>query len=61
VARPVLLAATRSEDELAGVIEQLMLELRTAMFLTGCADVEALKRSPYLLTGDTERWLAHRT
>jgi isopentenyl-diphosphate delta-isomerase len=43
VALPVLRAAERSEDEAAEVLEQLVAELRTAMFLAGARSIADLR------------------
>jgi isopentenyl-diphosphate delta-isomerase len=43
-ALPVLRAADRSVDDAVQALEQLMAELRTAMFLTGCRTVADLRK-----------------
>jgi len=43
LALPFLRAADRSEDAVVEEIERLLAELRTAMFLTGCATVAELR------------------
>jgi isopentenyl-diphosphate Delta-isomerase len=57
IGRPLLVAAVRGEDALRVEIEQLLLELRTAMFLTGSGNVGALTGAPKVILGDTQRWL----
>lgn len=49
LAMPLLEPATRSAEAVVEVLEQVMRELRTAMFLLGAADVARLKKSRHLL------------
>jgi isopentenyl-diphosphate delta-isomerase len=43
-ALPILKAAERSTEDAIAAIEQLILELRTALFVTGLSSIEELKR-----------------
>ena len=49
LAMPLLAPATRSADAVVAVLEQILLELKTAMFLLGARDIQTLKRSRHLL------------
>lgn len=58
VARPLLQAALEGADAaVAEWIERFADELRAAMFLTGAAYVEGLRRHPLVVTGETAAWL----
>jgi len=57
VARPALSAALQGYDALARWLEQFMDELRVALFLTGAADLAALRARPRIILGDTRHWL----
>jgi isopentenyl-diphosphate delta-isomerase len=57
VARPLLGAAMEGEEALDRWIEQFLTELRTALFLTGCARPRELRRRRVLLTGRTRDWI----
>lgn len=58
VARPLLQAALSGGDEdVAAWIEQFADELRAAMYLTGSADVAALRRQRPVVVGQTAEWL----
>jgi isopentenyl-diphosphate delta-isomerase len=58
VARPLLQAALEGDQAVDAWIAQFLLELRTAMFLTGAVDVAALRSRPRVITGGTAQWLA---
>jgi isopentenyl-diphosphate delta-isomerase len=57
VARPLLLAALDGYEAVAAWIEQFIVELRTAMFLTGSVTVADLRRRPPVILGETAQWL----
>jgi isopentenyl-diphosphate delta-isomerase len=57
VARPLLRAALEDEATLNRWIEQCVLELRTAVFLTGSRDVADLQRRPRVILGETRAWI----
>jgi isopentenyl-diphosphate delta-isomerase len=57
VARPLLHAALSGDEAVGAWISQFTLELRTAMFLTGCADLATLRARPRVIVGDTREWL----
>ena len=58
VARPVLQAALEGEAALEAWLQQWLLELRTALFLTGARTPDELRRKPRVITGDTQAWLS---
>ena len=58
VARPLLTAALAGEGVLNAWIEQFVLELRTALFLTGSGSVAELRTRPRVVVGETAAWLA---
>lgn len=51
MAYPFLKAAAQSREALFGFADSVLEELRSAMFLTGSANVRALASSRYILTG----------
>jgi isopentenyl-diphosphate delta-isomerase len=55
----VLKAASTSYEEARRELEQLVHELKVAMFLTGSRTLDELRRTPYLVTGESRAWL-HR-
>ncbi|MGA8543104.1 MAG: type 2 isopentenyl-diphosphate Delta-isomerase [Thermoplasmata archaeon] len=55
----VLRAASTGYDDARRELEQLVYELKVAMFLTGSRTLDDLRRAPYLLTGESRQWL-HR-
>ena len=54
----VLKAASTSFAATKKELEQIVYELKVAMFLTGSASVAELSESPYVITGETRQWLA---
>jgi len=60
LALPLLKSVSKSSraarEDLLTVIE----ELRTAMFLTGCRNLDQLHKGPIVITGRTREWLAAR-
>jgi isopentenyl-diphosphate Delta-isomerase len=57
VARPLLEAATAGEAALDAWIEQFLLELRTALFLTASATPAQLRERPVVVEGRTRAWM----
>jgi isopentenyl-diphosphate delta-isomerase len=57
VARPLLQAALEGDAAVDTWIDQFLHELRTVLFLTGCADLAALRAKPKVVTGSTRAWL----
>ncbi len=60
VALPILRAASRGRRALEGWLDEFLLELRVAMFLTGCRRLEELRRAPLVVTGRTREWFLSR-
>jgi len=58
MARPFLVAASRGDGAVREFLDLFLRELRTAAFLTGCADLAALNRLRPLITGRVRDWLA---
>lgn len=59
-ALPVLKAAKRGSRYLNELIEILIEELRTTMFLVGARNIDDLRNVPLVLTGNTAYWLNER-
>jgi isopentenyl-diphosphate delta-isomerase len=57
VARPLLMAALEGYEAVCAWIEQFIVELRTALFLTGSATLAAFQRQPHVVLGETAAWL----
>ncbi|MCC7367034.1 MAG: type 2 isopentenyl-diphosphate Delta-isomerase [Chloroflexi bacterium] len=57
VARPLLMAALQGYEAVAAWIEQFLIELRTAMFLTGSRTPPDLCHQPRVIVGETGVWL----
>lgn len=57
VARPLLAAAIAGQEALDAWIEQFLLELRTALFLTACETPAQLRERSVVLTGRTRAWV----
>jgi len=57
VARPLLQAALEGDAALDVWITQFLGELRTALFLTGSADLTLLQTRPRVITGMTRAWI----
>lgn len=57
IARPVLQAlVTGGRDGAVRLLAQIEAEIRAVMLLVGAGSVRALRKAPYLLTGDLPRW-----
>lgn len=57
VARPLLAAAIAGEEPLDRWIDQFLLELRTALFLSGCATPRQLRGRSVVVRGRTRAWI----
>ena len=53
----ILRAAALGFDETRRELEQMVHELKVAMFLTGSPTLEALRKAPLVITGETRQWL----
>ncbi|MEM0128736.1 MAG: type 2 isopentenyl-diphosphate Delta-isomerase [Thermoplasmata archaeon] len=60
IAGGVLRAATLGPEEARRELEQVLYELRVAMFLTGARTVEEMRRRPHRILGETAAWLSAR-
>ncbi|GAB3032174.1 type 2 isopentenyl-diphosphate Delta-isomerase [Natronobiforma cellulositropha] len=60
LAKPFLAPAGRGEEAVVELIEQLRLELLTAMFVTGSASVTELQTAEYVVLGRTKAFLDGR-
>ncbi|MCX8187224.1 MAG: type 2 isopentenyl-diphosphate Delta-isomerase [Nitrososphaeria archaeon] len=60
MAYPLLKPAANSAEEVVEFLSRIRNELRAAMFLTGCRDVEALKKSQHVLFGPLIEWVRQR-
>ena len=61
VALPVLRAALRGSREVVKILERMIRELKTTMFLVGCEDIEALRKAKYVIKGELREWLDVKT
>ncbi|AEK18936.1 type 2 isopentenyl-diphosphate Delta-isomerase [Methanococcus maripaludis] len=55
-ALPILKAALKSSEAVTTVLERMIKELKTTMFLTGCNNINELKSARYILKGDLKNW-----
>ncbi len=53
----VLKAASVGFDETKSALEQIVYELKVAMFLTGSRTAGQMRKVPYVITGETRAWL----
>lgn len=60
IALPLLKPAMVSSDEVVKELNHLIIELKTAMFLTGAKSIRDLRKVPVVITGKTADWLEAR-
>ncbi len=60
LALPFLKSTPGGVEEVKQRLEAILLELRTAMFLTGSKNVADLQKAPAVITGPTREWLLAR-
>ena len=60
LALPLVKPAMESETQVIEVLERIIEELKTAMFLTGCASVADAKSLPFVTTGNLREWTQGR-
>jgi isopentenyl-diphosphate Delta-isomerase len=60
LALPFLKSTSGGLEEVKEKLETILMELRTAMFLTGCKSVEEARRTPTVIRGATGEWLRTR-
>jgi len=58
VALPILKAALKSSDEVVNVLERMIKELKTVMFLMGCDNIGDLKKSRYIIKNELKEWIS---
>ncbi|ADB62974.1 isopentenyl-diphosphate delta-isomerase, type 2 (plasmid) [Haloterrigena turkmenica DSM 5511] len=61
LAKPFLNPATNGSDAVIERVEDLIAELRTAMFVTGSKSIPDLQHTEYVLQGETREYIAQRT
>ncbi|MGA7860772.1 MAG: type 2 isopentenyl-diphosphate Delta-isomerase [Thermoplasmata archaeon] len=57
IAGGILRAAATGYKEARMELEQIIYELKVAMFLTGSRNLDELRRARYTITGETRQWL----
>ncbi|MEM3394829.1 MAG: type 2 isopentenyl-diphosphate Delta-isomerase [Nitrososphaerota archaeon] len=60
LANPFLKAAKKGEKSIKKLIEQLLIELKTTMFLVGAKDIASLSTSQRVIFGPLKIWLEQR-
>jgi isopentenyl-diphosphate delta-isomerase len=60
MAKPFLEKAVQGKDALAEHVDNIIREIRVAMFLVGAKNVDELHRVPVLVMGKTGEWLRLR-
>ncbi len=60
LALPLLEAATKSKNDVKKVLERIIKELKTTMFLIGAKNIDELKKKDIVITGKTREWLLER-
>lgn len=60
LAKPFLAPAGKGSEAVVDLVEQLVLELQTAMFVTGSASVSDLQSAEYVVLGRTKEYLEGR-
>ena len=60
LALPLLKAATKSAKDVKIVLQKIIHELKTAMFLVGAKNLDELKTKDIIITGPTKEWLNTR-
>ena len=60
MALPFLKAAGKSVEEVEFLIKKFQTELKMAMFLTGCKNIEELKLAPVVVSGYSREWIIER-
>lgn len=60
IAKPLLKPAVENANAVLDHLKKIILELRTAMYLTGCRNVDQLKHLEKVLTGPLIEWCRQR-
>lgn len=61
IAYPFLVHAMANNESLENYIISLFKELRTSMFLTGCSDINTLRKHRIIIIGDLLKWTQIRS
>jgi isopentenyl-diphosphate delta-isomerase len=61
VAYPILQPATKGMEEVKKMLQGLIEEMRTTMFLVGAGSVQKLRKAPVVVAGKTAEWLRTRS
>jgi isopentenyl-diphosphate delta-isomerase len=60
IAQPLLAGAMKGKSEVLLILNKIIDELKTAMFLTGASTIEELRKKDLVITGMTKDWLENR-
>ncbi|HON44197.1 MAG: type 2 isopentenyl-diphosphate Delta-isomerase [Planctomycetes bacterium] len=60
MAMPFLHAANKGEEELEYFVQKIKKECKMALFLTGCRNIQELRKVPMIVTGFSKDWLEQR-
>ncbi len=60
MALPFLEAASCGLEQIEFLVKKFQKELKIAMFLTGCKDIEDLKKTPIVVSGYSKEWMDQR-
>lgn len=60
IALPLLDAATKSHKNVGRILEKMIDELKSAMFLVGAKNIDELKKKDAIILGRTKEWLVQR-
>ena len=56
MAWPLLRPATVSSDKVIEYLEETIFALKTAMFVSGCRNINELAKSRHVITGELKDW-----
>ncbi|KXA98032.1 isopentenyl pyrophosphate isomerase [candidate division MSBL1 archaeon SCGC-AAA259I09] len=57
---PLFRASVQGKGKVTEWLEEFILELKTAMFLTGCSKIKELQKAPLIISGQTREWFESR-
>lgn len=60
IARPLLYPAVSNAERVIEVLKGYIDELKVAMFLTGCKDIDSLRRADIFISGPLLEWMRQR-
>lgn len=61
IAKPLLKPALESKESILDYLRNVLLQLKTAMYLTGCGSIDELKKVNKILTGPLLEWCRQRS